>query len=36
LTHGDIGLAPFAAALGALRVRDDFEIDLRLEARRAS
>jgi polyisoprenoid-binding protein YceI len=36
LTHADLGLVPFAVALGALRVRDDFEIDLRLEARRAS
>jgi hypothetical protein len=36
LTHADIGLTPFAAALGALRVRDDFEIELRLEARRAT
>jgi hypothetical protein len=35
LTHADLGLVPFAAALGALRVRDDFEVDLRLEARRA-
>jgi hypothetical protein len=36
LTHGDIGLVPFAVALGALHVRDDFEVDLRLEARPAS
>jgi hypothetical protein len=36
LTHADLGLVPFAVALGALRVRDDFEIDLRLEARPAS
>jgi hypothetical protein len=36
LTHADVGLTPFTAALGALRVRDDFEIDLRLEARRAT
>ncbi|HEX9707166.1 MAG TPA: YceI family protein [Steroidobacteraceae bacterium] len=36
LTHADIGLLPFTAGLGALRVRDDIEIDLRLEARRAS
>ncbi len=36
LTHADIGLAPFAAALGALRVRDDFEVDLKLEARPVS
>jgi hypothetical protein len=36
LKHADIGLAPFTIALGALRVRDDLEIDLRLEARPAS
>ncbi len=36
LTHADIGLVPFTVALGALRVRDDFEIELRLEARRPS
>ncbi len=36
LTHAEIGLTPFTVALGALRVRDDFEIDLRLEARRAT
>jgi hypothetical protein len=36
LTHADLGLVPFAVALGALRVRDDLEIDLRLEARPAS
>lgn len=36
LTHADVGLVPFAVALGALRVRDDFEVDLRLEARLAS
>ncbi|MEX0734006.1 MAG: hypothetical protein WD944_04245 [Steroidobacteraceae bacterium] len=36
LSHADIGLVPFTAALGALRVRDDFEVDLRLEARPAS
>jgi len=36
LTHADLGLVPFTVALGALRVRDDFEVDLKLEARRAS
>lgn len=36
LTHGALGLAPFTVALGALRVRDDIEFHLRLEARRAS
>jgi len=36
LTHADLGLQPFAVALGALRVRDDFEVDLTLEARPAA
>jgi hypothetical protein len=36
LTHADVGLVPFTAALGALKVRDDFEVDLTLEARRGS
>jgi hypothetical protein len=36
LTHADLGLAPFNVALGALRVRDEFEVDLTLEARRGS
>lgn len=36
LTHADIGLVPFTVALGALRVRDDFEVDFRLEARHAT
>jgi hypothetical protein len=35
LRHADLGLVPFTAGLGAVRVRDDFEIDCRLEARRA-
>ena len=35
LRHADLGLVPFTAGLGAIRVRDDFEIDCRLEARRA-
>lgn len=34
LTHADLGLVPFAVALGALRVRDDFEVELSVEARR--
>lgn len=34
LTHADLGLVPFAVALGALRVRDDLEIGLTVEARR--
>ena len=36
LTHADLGLEPFTVALGALRVRDDFDVDLTLEARRGS
>jgi hypothetical protein len=36
LHHADLGLAPYTVALGALRVRDEFEIDCRLEARRGS
>ncbi len=36
LTHAQIGLVPFTVALGALKVRDDFEVELRLEARRGS
>lgn len=35
LRHADLGLVPFTAGLGAIRVRDEFEIDCRLEARRA-
>ena len=36
LTHADLGLEPFTVALGALRVRGDFDVDLTLEARRGS
>jgi hypothetical protein len=36
LTHADLGLVPFNVALGALKVRDEFEVDLTLEARRGS
>jgi hypothetical protein len=36
LHHADLGLVPFSIALGALRVRDDIEIDCRLEARRVT
>jgi len=36
LNHADVGLAPFTVALGALKVRDDFVVDLALEARRGS
>lgn len=32
LTHADLGLTPFSAALGALRVREDIEIAYRLAA----
>ena len=34
LHHADLGLTPFSVALGALRVRDEIEIDCRLEAKR--
>jgi hypothetical protein len=34
LTHADLGLTPFSVALGALRVRDDFDVGLSVEARR--
>lgn len=33
LRHADLGLLPYSVALGALRVRDEFEIDCRLTAR---
>lgn len=36
LRHGDLGLTPFTVALGAIRVRDDFDVDCHLEARRRS
>jgi hypothetical protein len=36
LTHADLGFEPFSVALGALRVRDDIEMQLTLEARRGS
>lgn len=36
LTHADLGLQPFTVALGALRVREDLEVALTLEARRRS
>lgn len=36
LTHAQLGLEPFQVALGALRVREDFEVDLTVEARLAS
>jgi len=34
LTHADLGLEPFTVALGALRVREDFDVELTIEARR--
>jgi hypothetical protein len=34
LAHADLGLEPFAVALSALRVRDDFDVRLTVEARR--
>ena len=36
LTHADVGLVPFTVALGVLKVRDDFEVSVTLEARRGS
>lgn len=36
LKHADVGLQPFTVALGALKVRDELEVDLTLEARRGS
>ncbi len=36
LAHADLGLEPFTVALGALRVREDFDVELTLEARRGS
>ncbi len=36
LRHADLGLEPFSAALGALRVREDFDVDLSIEARLGS
>ena len=36
LTHADLGLEPFTVALGALKVRDDLEVDLTVEARRGT
>lgn len=35
LRHAELGLTPFTVALGALRVRDDIDLDCRLEARRS-
>ena len=36
LNHADLGLVPFNVALGALKVRDDFEVDLTVEAGRGT
>ena len=36
LTHADLGLVPFTVALGALKVRDDFDVDLTVEAGRGT
>ncbi len=36
LHHADLGLVPFSVALGALSVRDDIELDCRIEARRTT
>ncbi len=36
LTHAELGLTPFSAALGALRVREDLEVAYRLVAREGS
>ncbi len=36
LHHADLGLTPYSVALGILRVRDEIEIECRLEARRAA
>jgi hypothetical protein len=34
LHHADLGLTPFTVAFGMLRVRDDFDVDCSLEAKR--
>jgi hypothetical protein len=36
LTHADLGLTPFTVALGALRVREEFDVDVTLTAMRGS
>ena len=36
LKHSDVGLVPLTVALGAVKVRDDFEVSVTLEARRGS
>lgn len=34
VTHAEPGLVPFSVAFGALRVREDIDVDFRLSARR--
>jgi polyisoprenoid-binding protein YceI len=36
LTHAQLGLKPFKAALGSIRVRDEFELKFRITARRVT
>lgn len=36
VTHAELGLAPFSIAFGALRVREDIDVEFRLSARRAA
>ncbi len=36
LKHSDVGLVPITVALGAVKVRDDLEVSVTLEARRGS
>jgi hypothetical protein len=36
LTHAALGLAPYNVALGSLKVREDFDVELTLEARRGT
>ena len=36
LKHSEVGLVPITVALGAVKVRDDFEVSVTLEARRGS
>ena len=34
VTHAELGLTPFSVAFGALRVREDMEVEFRLSAHR--
>jgi hypothetical protein len=36
MSHADLGLQPFTVGLGALKVRDDLDVELTVEARRGS